>query len=144
MDVLRGPQHVAVVRVALLEAMLVGARQVQRVTRSDDAPRATSLTLYLVGGSKSTSKDAVLPSILAYLPEEPPNIQDRYINSSNAANFSARTFTPGVKGHGQFLAFERLTAAWRPLQTPLPSQNRIRRDSADHDPYQNPPEQSAW
>jgi hypothetical protein len=32
----RGLQHVAVVRVDLLEAMLLGARQVERVTRSDE------------------------------------------------------------------------------------------------------------
>ena len=35
-EVLRGLQHVAVVRVDLLEAMLLGAGQVERVTRSDE------------------------------------------------------------------------------------------------------------
>jgi hypothetical protein len=35
-EVLRGLQHVAVVRVDLLEAMLLGAGQVERVTGSDE------------------------------------------------------------------------------------------------------------
>ena len=35
-EMLRGLQHVAVVRVDLLEAMLLGAGQVERVTRSDE------------------------------------------------------------------------------------------------------------
>ena len=37
MEVLRGLQHVAVVRVDLLEAMLFGAGEVEGVTRSDEA-----------------------------------------------------------------------------------------------------------
>jgi hypothetical protein len=35
-EVLRGLQHVAVVRVDLVEAMLLGAGQVERVTRSEE------------------------------------------------------------------------------------------------------------
>jgi len=88
-EVLRGLQHVAVVRVDLLEAMLLGAGQMERITGSDEN-RAQD-------GRHLSASDVMLSDVPL---EDRCKLQSRQLTRCEAGRAHVRSIGPWPRARG--------------------------------------------